>query len=168
MTTMSIRQYNHKKILVIYLDKYLTVNRVWPLQVQTEKNGDIQYQRGVINLKEVRYADSSGLGLLLSLLKQLEVKGCQLVLCECSPYMLDLINRLRLGELFRVYEKEGDACRWEDDDKNTLDVPAVSDTRGFFVTPRNPTHLQPTDFSASIPWKPQRTYQDITPMNTAT
>ncbi|CAK0752301.1 hypothetical protein CCP3SC1_200003 [Gammaproteobacteria bacterium] len=107
----SLEQYEPREVLVVCPDQYLTVNQIWPIHAQIEKNRDIQYQRIVVNLKEVKYVDSQGLGLLLSLLTQLKVRGCQLVLCECSPYMSNLIHQLRFNTLFEIYTKEEDACQ---------------------------------------------------------
>ncbi|CAK0757045.1 putative Anti-sigma factor antagonist [Gammaproteobacteria bacterium] len=113
MSMTSVEQREQNKVLVVCPDRYLTVNQVWPIYSQIEKSEGIRYQRIVLNLKEIKYVDSSGLGLLLTFLKQLETRGCQLVLCECSSYLLDLMHKLRFDALFKIYAKEENACQLE-------------------------------------------------------
>lgn len=109
MVTMRTESCNDKKILVIYPDKYLTVNQVWPIQSCIEKDQCGHCLRVILNLKNVMYIDSTGFGLLCVVAKNLEKKGCELVICECSLYITALIHKMNFGRLFKIYPEEKEA-----------------------------------------------------------
>jgi len=64
--------------------------------------------RILLNLSEVQFIDSSGLGTLLSLMRQLGEQGT-LVLCGIAENVMSLLRLTRLNRVFQIYEDEAAA-----------------------------------------------------------
>ncbi len=64
--------------------------------------------RMVVDLSEVRFMDSSGLGTLVSALKKIGDSG-QLVLAAAQPAVLDLFNLTSMDRLFTILPSVAEA-----------------------------------------------------------
>jgi anti-sigma B factor antagonist len=62
----------------------------------------------LLNLSEVQFVDSSGLGALLSLLRQLG-EGGNLMLCGIAENVMNLFRLTRLNRVFQIYPDEAQA-----------------------------------------------------------
>lgn len=62
----------------------------------------------LLNLAEVEFIDSSGLGTLLSLLRQLGAQG-NLMLCSVDENVMNLLRLTRLNRVFQIYADEAEA-----------------------------------------------------------
>jgi len=62
----------------------------------------------LLNLSEVQFIDSSGLGALLSLLRQLGEQG-NLMLCGIAENVMNLFRLTRLNRVFQIYPDEAQA-----------------------------------------------------------
>jgi len=62
----------------------------------------------LLNLSEVQFIDSSGLGALLSLLRQLGERG-NLMLCGIAENVMNLFRLTRLNRVFQIYPDEAQA-----------------------------------------------------------
>ena len=65
----------------------------------------------VFDLRELRFVDSSGLGAILSCLRQLNAKGGDLKLCEMTKPVRALFELVRMHKIFDIYVTRGDALR---------------------------------------------------------
>jgi anti-sigma B factor antagonist len=63
----------------------------------------------IVDLSEVAFLDSSGLGVLITALKRLRVHGGTLRLAGCQPAVLRLLDLTALGRVFFVYPTVEDA-----------------------------------------------------------
>jgi len=66
------------------------------------KNGSVDI---VINLSEVDYVDSSGLGALVSVLKEIGTRG-EIKLCEVSNGVISILKLTRLDKVFDIHRSE--------------------------------------------------------------
>ena len=64
--------------------------------------------RVVVDMSEVSFLDSSGLGALIRLLKHLPADG-NLALCGCRPPILELLKLTRLDRILMAYPSCGEA-----------------------------------------------------------
>ncbi|WP_196259920.1 STAS domain-containing protein [Pelagibacterium limicola] len=64
--------------------------------------------RLILDLANVRYVDSSGLGALVSLLKRIGVKG-ELALCAVAPAVMSVLTLTRMDKVFSIYADRGAA-----------------------------------------------------------
>lgn len=58
-------------------------------------------QKVVFDLSNLEYIDSSGVGALLSLLRQCRERNCALVLTQAQPSVMELFNLLQLQSIFQ-------------------------------------------------------------------
>ncbi|MCR9142503.1 MAG: STAS domain-containing protein [bacterium] len=63
----------------------------------------------VVNLEEVSYLSSSGIGVLLGIFRQLKGLELQMVLCQVSPAVEKLLEVVELSQVFRIFDRENDA-----------------------------------------------------------
>ena len=67
--------------------------------------------RVVFDLRELRFVDSSGLGAILSCLRQLNAKGGELKLCAMTKPVRALFELVRMHKIFDIYGTRDDALR---------------------------------------------------------
>jgi anti-sigma B factor antagonist len=65
----------------------------------------------VLDLTRVRFMDSSGLGAMLSCLRQLSTKKGDLKLCGLSKQVRGAFELVRLHRIFQIYGSKADAVR---------------------------------------------------------
>ena len=64
--------------------------------------------RIILNLSQVNFMDSTGLGILISCVKTIGEKG-YLFICELNPSVKKLFKLVRVDEIFRVFYTETEA-----------------------------------------------------------
>ena len=65
----------------------------------------------VLDLGQLRFVDSSGLGAMLSCLRQLSAKGGDLKLCGMSKQVRGLFELVRMHRIFDIYGTREEAVR---------------------------------------------------------
>jgi anti-sigma B factor antagonist len=65
----------------------------------------------VLDLRQLRFVDSSGLGAMLSCLRQLSAKGGDLKLCSLSKQVRALFELVRMHRIFDIYGTKEEAVR---------------------------------------------------------
>ena len=65
----------------------------------------------VLDLSRLRFVDSSGLGAILSCLRQLSAKGGDLKLCGMSKQVRAVFELVRLHRIFDIFATSDDAVR---------------------------------------------------------
>ena len=70
-------------------------------------------KRVVIDLSRVSYMDSSGLGALVACRRTAAAQDVPLVLLHPAGKVRDLLQLTGLGELFRIFQDEGEAAARE-------------------------------------------------------
>jgi anti-sigma B factor antagonist len=65
----------------------------------------------VLNLAEVYYVDSSGLGELVAAHTSATREGCKLKLMKLAPRVQDVMQLTKLHQIFEVFEDEDSAVR---------------------------------------------------------
>jgi anti-sigma B factor antagonist len=64
----------------------------------------------VLNMSEVDFVDSSGLGAMVSVLKSLGEKG-RLAICGITDPVMRLFKLTRMNKVFSIFEEESEAIR---------------------------------------------------------
>jgi anti-sigma B factor antagonist len=67
------------------------------------------HRKVVIDLRQVRFIDSSGLGAMLSCLRQLTQKGGDLELCGLSKSVRAAFELVRLHRVLRIHDTQTEA-----------------------------------------------------------
>jgi anti-sigma B factor antagonist len=65
--------------------------------------------RMVLNFSRVRIMVSTMLAKLLGLRRKLDALGGRVALCETNPELSEVLEALRFGQLFGIYDKEATA-----------------------------------------------------------
>jgi anti-sigma B factor antagonist len=65
----------------------------------------------ILDLSKLRFVDSSGLGAMLSCLRQLSAKGGDLKLCAMSKQVRALFELVRMHRIFDIYGTKEEAVR---------------------------------------------------------
>ncbi len=65
----------------------------------------------IIDLQEVNYLNSMGLGVFASALKKLKKSNGDLKFINLSPTVMELLERSRLDKVFNVFESEEEAVK---------------------------------------------------------
>ena len=58
----------------------------------------------LIDLENITFIDSSGLGTLVSMLKKVRSQDCEMVVCSASPQVKMLFELTSMDQVFQVYE----------------------------------------------------------------
>ncbi len=78
------------------------------LQRECEKHA-LETKRFVLQLQEVNFLDSGGLGALVRLLGSLRAHRGDLKLCQLSPFLLKVFTTTNLSAIFHTYASEKEA-----------------------------------------------------------
>jgi len=65
----------------------------------------------VLDLRRLRFVDSSGMGAILSCLRQLTAKGGDLKLCGMSRQVRSVFELVRMHRIFDIYAAQEEAVR---------------------------------------------------------
>ncbi len=65
--------------------------------------------RVALNLAAIEYLSSSGVALLIGLKRRLSGRGGTLVLCHLQPYIVDILNVMKLYSFFTIVPDEASA-----------------------------------------------------------
>lgn len=68
-----------------------------------------QHHRILLDLEDLQFVDSSGLGAMLSCLRTVHAKGGQLALCGMSKPVRTLFELVRMYRIFDIYANRGEA-----------------------------------------------------------
>jgi len=78
------------------------------LQEEVEKH-NLETRKYVLQLREVTYVDSGGLGALVRLLGTLRARQGDLKLCEVSSFVQSVLQATNLSSVFHIYNSEQNA-----------------------------------------------------------
>lgn len=93
-----------------------------------------QPQGIILSLKELEYIDSSGVGVLLSLVRKCQQLHCHLLFCEIGRQCREVIQMTQLHRVFRIVDSEYEALKQMNDHLGSLqdkpvDGPILVDDR---------------------------------------
>ena len=63
----------------------------------------------LINLKQISFLDSSGIGFIVGRVKTAKQRQITLALCECSPTVMDILKTTHLDRILLIFKTEADA-----------------------------------------------------------
>lgn len=99
--------------LITLLGDQLDRNNAWRLGANLAPVLQ-DHTRVVIDMSNLRYIDSVGLGAILSYLKRLNIKGGDLKLCGVNRSVRFLLENVRMHQIFDMYADRREALRATD------------------------------------------------------
>ena len=76
--------------------------------IEAVQNGN---DRIVLNMGKLEFIDSTGMSAIVSVLKQLGLKGGEIVICELTPAVKNLFQLTKLDRVFKICLSEEDSIR---------------------------------------------------------
>lgn len=67
--------------------------------------------RVVLDLAGVRFVDSSGMGMLVAMLRELGARRCDMHLCHLAPAVRALFELMRMNRVFSIFDRCEDAIQ---------------------------------------------------------
>jgi anti-sigma B factor antagonist len=109
---LELKIINGYRVLVVHEERIDAHNsgelKTYLLHLLEQSNARI-----IVQLNEVRFIDSSGLGALLSGHKNALAKSGQLVLAQIQKQVLSMFELTRLNRVFEIYTELDDALKKE-------------------------------------------------------
>jgi anti-sigma B factor antagonist len=107
---MEVKCKHKGDVLMVEIRGKVGINETPQLKRELEKYYD-ENKSIVVNLASIQYIDSSCLGALITVRKELEKKGLHLRLAEPSDIVRDVLNLTKLDSFFDVAETEEEALQ---------------------------------------------------------
>ncbi len=96
-------------IAVIKLNGRLDLETSKTLKGLTKELMADNHNKMIFDLTDVDFINSSGLGTLVSILRDVNSKKGNLELCSLAPYIQEIFEITHLSSIFRIYENEEEA-----------------------------------------------------------
>jgi len=94
---------------VVTLDGRLDLSTGTNLKEEIKKVCDKGANRIHLNLQKVEFINSSGLGSLVSVMKQVRLKKGRLTLSNLAPYVREIFDITQLSNVFEIHETQQEA-----------------------------------------------------------
>ena len=96
--------------MVVYLSgAALDVSNVQRFRAETTSLFESE-KNFILNLKDLKFVDSSGIGALLSCLRKAHAAGGDVKLAELPPNVRSLFELVRMDRLFEIFETKAEAA----------------------------------------------------------
>lgn len=106
---MDITQRAIKDATVLDLKGDLTYSNRAAFKTAVEQVKNRGCRHLIVNLEQVRFVDSSGLGLLVLLSQSFKLQHAQLSLLKPQSYVREIMGLANIPKMIPIYETEGDA-----------------------------------------------------------
>lgn len=94
---------------IVSLDGRLDLATGGDLKEEIKKLVDKGAKRVHLNLQKVEFINSSGLGALVSVIKQVRIKKGRLTLSNLAPYVREIFDITQLSHVFEIFDTEQEA-----------------------------------------------------------
>ena len=106
---MAVEQVNHVAVAVVPVEELDASNVT---EFKRDMAPVLQAQLDlVLDLSRLRFVDSSGMGAILSCLRQLTARGGDLKLCGMNPQVRTVFELVRMHRIFDIYATPEEAVR---------------------------------------------------------
>lgn len=106
---MDIAVSERGRVTVMALRGRLDLASAW--QLKDAVNTLLETERNLIhfNMTDVDFINSSGLGALVSMMKEIRVHKGRLTLSDLAPYVNEIFEITQLSHVFEIYQNEDEA-----------------------------------------------------------
>ena len=94
---------------VLYLDGYINAHTVQDFEKAIQSVLDEKNFRILINCKKLEYINSSGLGVLMGVIEEIQDNEGFLYLSDMNETVFNIFDTLGFTHLFKVFEDEAEA-----------------------------------------------------------
>lgn len=96
-------------VFVLQLVGEVNINSLTETRYKVESFKIDQYSKIVIDLEKVSFFDSSGLGYLVVLIKQVKMNKGTIVFCSPNNLVSRLLSTIRIDKYVKIFETQNDA-----------------------------------------------------------
>lgn len=89
----------------------ININSLTETRVKVESFKIEQYDKIVIDLEKVSFFDSSGLGYLVVLIKQVKMNQGNIVFCSPNNLVRRLLNTIRIDKYVKIFDTQEEALK---------------------------------------------------------
>lgn len=99
----------HDVVVIALREPHLDASNVREFKETVQALVGPATSRVVLDLQGVKFIDSSGLGALISCLRQLNARRGDLRLCQLTPTVQALLELMRMNRVFQIFADRQDA-----------------------------------------------------------
>jgi stage II sporulation protein AA (anti-sigma F factor antagonist) len=96
-------------IFILHLAGEININSLTETRSKVDALRLDQYQKIVVNLEKVSFFDSSGLGYLVVLIKQVKQNGHLIVFCNPNNLVKRLLSTIRIDKYVNIFDSQPEA-----------------------------------------------------------
>lgn len=97
---------------VLYIDGYINAHTVQDFEKSIQNVLDEQGFRILINCKKLEYINSSGLGVLMGVIEEIQEHNGFLYLSDMNETVFNIFDTLGFTHLFKVFDAEVEALNY--------------------------------------------------------
>ncbi|RKX22909.1 MAG: anti-anti-sigma factor [Candidatus Zixiibacteriota bacterium] len=106
---MEIKVKNEGQVCEVYLNGRLDLASGTNLKEELKKIFDQDKNMIHLNLNDVEFINSSGLGSLVSIMKEVRLRKGRLTLSNLASYVKEIFEITQLSHIFEIYETQEEA-----------------------------------------------------------
>jgi stage II sporulation protein AA (anti-sigma F factor antagonist) len=96
-------------VFILHLAGEININSLTETRSKVDSFKIDQYDRIIINLEKVSFFDSSGLGYLVVLIKQVKMNQGHIVFCAPNNLVKRLLSTIRIDKYVSIYDTQEEA-----------------------------------------------------------
>jgi len=106
---MMINYYKTKGVFVLELANEITLTTLADIRTSIDALNLPQYPKVVVDLSQVSFFDSSGMGYLVILIKNVKLAQGKIALSSPNPMVKKLLSAIKVDKFVEIYEEVDDA-----------------------------------------------------------
>lgn len=99
-------------VFVLQLAGEININSLTETRNKVDTFKIEQYDRIIINLERVSFFDSSGLGYLVVLIKQVKMNQGHIVFCSPNNLVKRLLSTIRIDKYVKIFDTQDEALEY--------------------------------------------------------
>jgi stage II sporulation protein AA (anti-sigma F factor antagonist) len=99
-------------IFILHLAGEININSLTETRNKVDSFKIDQYDKIIINLEKVSFFDSSGLGYLVVLIKQVKMNQGNIVFCAPNNLVKRLLSTIRIDKYVNIYDTQEEALKY--------------------------------------------------------
>lgn len=111
MNGFEVKSKEVKNVAVVYIKGYLDAHTAPDFENALRDLVEQDKVRLVINLSELNYISSAGLGVFMGFIEEVRNKGGDIKLAEMTDKVFRVFDLLGFPVLYEIFKKEGDAIK---------------------------------------------------------
>lgn len=109
MAELNVQAVNKNEARILYIDGYINAHTVQDFEKAVKSVLEERHYRILINCKDLQYINSSGLGVLMGVIEEIQENGGFLSLCDMNETVFNIFDTLGFTHLFTVFDTEEEA-----------------------------------------------------------